>query len=169
MTLRSESFPHPAVRALFVVLTAGVVIAGTTHNSTAAGVLAEQAPVSAPQNGTRSALQLAYELEQPANMGSGLSVPGDVNIVGEGGFDARDEAPAVPAEEGHRGVVVGAPVGDAEPSDSIEVEREQEIEARRGRPMGIDGPSDGQLDLETPSVRQMELETPSARQRGIER
>lgn len=165
MEPRTNSFLHVLPRAL-VLLAIAVVVAATTHPRTAAGLVAISPP--AHHDGGSPGLQLAYELEQPANVGSGLSVPGDVNVVGEGGFEAPTAAPAAPAEQGHHGVVVGPPFGGSERTGGIEAEREREMEARSGRPMGFDGPSHGQIDLETPSARQMDLEAPSARQLDLE-
>jgi hypothetical protein len=119
---------------------------------------------------------LTWELEQPANMGSGLSVPGDVDVVDEGGFDAAGsgEQPGAVEPEGHPGVRVGPPTGGeggqyAQDEQDEQDERDAEMEARRAVPLGIDGPSAAQIDLETPSAAQMDLETPDARQQEVER
>ncbi|TFH23748.1 MAG: hypothetical protein E4H03_05415 [Myxococcales bacterium] len=171
---------HPAgslIRTTVLVLAVALALGVATR---AAAATALSASSSRPQDGGGEGLQLAYELEQPANMGNGLSIPGDVNVVEEGGYDTPTGASDAPADQGHSGVVVGVPVGDSgrqgnEPgydangvAVGIVAERDSEMEARSGRPMGIDGPSDGQLDLETPSTRQMDLEAPSARQLDLE-
>lgn len=158
----SLRFPRLLLGAIAVLAVANVQPASASSRLAVTAIeLRSPVASSAP-------IQLAYELVQPSNMGSGLAVPGDVNVVEEGGFDAPSAAPAAPAEQGHSGVIVGAPVGGSNGLSGLEAERAEEMEARSGRPMGIDSPSEGQIDLETPSTRQMNMEGPSERQLDLE-
>ena len=164
------------IRAAHELRTSGIAAAASAVLLLAVEAIAAPVPLVSIDSASRSSSPeasgpvLVQELEQPANMGSGLSVPGDVDVVDEGGYGGAGsggQAGAV-APEGHPGVRVGPPAG-GEGEQYEQAGRDAEMEARRAVPLGIDGPSAAQIDLETPSAAQMELETPDARQQEVER
>ena len=170
------------IRAAHELRTSGIAAAASAVLLLAVEAIAAPVPLVSIDFASRSSSPeasgpvLVQELEQPANMGSGLSVPGDVDVVDEGGFDGAGSGGQAGSAEpaGHPGVRVGPPAGGeggqyAQDEQDEQDERDAEMEARRAVPLGIDGPSAAQIDLETPSAAQMDLETPDARQQEVER